>query len=199
MPWVNSEAETRKPRAVVLPRDRSALLLRRGRSKRKKAVRGRRLCPILARLPGQSATLSASLLFVTENSKEDRLDYRERPPILFFPSPLLRASSSFTDSIDRESFLFLSSPIHIYIYISIQVDRQIDRKSLRKITLFPLRVRTRFLSYSLFSFHVFRGCQEIGHGMAIETRDPRERPSSSIQSAQRPECVSTSPIHQGRG
>lgn len=52
MPWVNSEAETRKPRAVVLPRDRSALLLRRGRSKRKKAVRGRRLCPILARLPG---------------------------------------------------------------------------------------------------------------------------------------------------
>lgn len=50
--YAMSEAETRKPRAVVLPRDRSALLLRHGRSKRKKAVRGRRLCPILARLPG---------------------------------------------------------------------------------------------------------------------------------------------------
>lgn len=49
---LRARQETRKPRAVVLPRDRSALLLRRGRSKRKKAVRGRRLCPILARLPG---------------------------------------------------------------------------------------------------------------------------------------------------
>lgn len=36
--------------------------------------------------------MSASLLFVTENSKEDRLDYRERPPILsrFPPFPFGR-------------------------------------------------------------------------------------------------------------
>lgn len=124
-------------------------------------------------------------------------------------------SFSFTDSattIDRESFFFYHRYIYIYIYrwIDRYILENVEKKYFGLYAIHPYeknhfvpfmrenRIPPRILcSRSTCSVDVRKSDMAWLLKLEILARDRRPRPSSSsIQSAQRPECVSTSPIHR---